>query len=165
VNDKISSIVELNRDRAGNSIKEIAQQFSEPPRQFMLMANLCVYFYQKLRPVDTLYDILERSRGLQKEAALSQAFFDRYGKTESCAMCLSVYCSIDNDVIKNRAKNLFFDYGGAPSAAFASQITGNHLGRVVGPTGIHYSGKHDGLILYFARIVSPVWKLKMFANR
>lgn len=153
----------MYRDKVAKyNIKEVSQQLSDTPRQFMLLSNLSIFVYQKLRPVDILFNIISYSRGVQKDASLIQAFFDRYGQIEACAMCLSIICSTDEEHIITRATKLFFEFGGVPSAAYANQVTGNHLGRVIGPTAVQYSGKHDGFVLYFSRIVAPVWRLKAF---
>lgn len=166
VHDKVRTIIEYDPANAGkHDMKEIAQQYSVRPRHFILLANMVVHVFKKLRPVDILFELISTTRGVQKDASLIQAFFDRYGQVEACAMCLSIICNTDNEQIMARATKLFFEFGGVPSAAYASQVTGNHLGRVIGPTDIHYSGKHDGFILYFARILSPVWKLPVFAEQ
>ena len=37
--------------------------------------------------------------------------------------------------------------------------------HILGTRSVVFSGKRDGLLLYFARIISPVWKLKFFTFR
>lgn len=60
---------------------------------------------------------------------------------------------------------MFFDFGGEPSASGTAPISGNFLAQAVGPTGVKYSNKHDGLALYFSRLISSIWKKKMFEIR
>lgn len=149
--------------RGKRPMKEISQQLSDAPRQFIALTSNSLVFYNKLRPVDTLLRIIQnRDRTLQEQQKDYEAFFERYGKTESCAMCLSIICNTDSPDVVKRMTDLFFESGGSPVSANSSQIPGNHLGQVVGQTGIIFSGRHDGFLLYFARLLTPIWKLKIF---
>ncbi|KAG2228604.1 hypothetical protein INT48_003834 [Thamnidium elegans] len=151
--------------RGKRAMKELSQQLSEPPRQFMVLTTRWIVFYNKLRPVDVLFKLLiKKNRVAADEQKEFQAFFDRYGQTESCAMCLSIICNMDSNEVVAKATKVFFDFGGVPTSANTAQIPGNHLGQVSGQTGVNFSGKHDGFLLYFARMVTPIWKLKVFAN-
>jgi nuclear pore complex protein Nup155 len=151
--------------RGKRHMKEIAQQLSQPPRQFMALTTRAVVFYNKLRPVDVLFKILAKpGRLLIEEQKDYQIFFDRYGKTESCAMCLSVICNTDAQDIVAKATSVFFEFGGDPTSVNSTQTAGNHLGQIIGKTGVTFSGRHDGFLLYFSRMIAPIWKLKVFAN-
>lgn len=163
---KALSLSETRTDfRGKRAMKELSQQISDPPRQFIAVTTQNITFYNKLRPVDVLLKILKKQNRLfldeQKEYL---TFFDRYGQKEACAMCLSIICNTADTDIKSKATKVFFEFGGAPTPANSLQVPGNHLGQVVGQTGVNYSGKHDGLLLYLARMVAPVWKLRVFAN-
>lgn len=152
--------------RGKHPIKEIAQQLSQPPREFMALSTQCIYFYNKLRPVDVLFKILGVTGRLPVEEQKDyQAFFDRYGKTESCAMCLSVICNSETPNIVAKATAVFFEFGGAPTAFNSVQAPTNHLGQVMGLSGVKFSGRHDGFLLYLSRMLAPIWKLKVFAHR
>lgn len=147
-------------------MKEISQQLCDPPRQFITISSRQIEFYNKLRPVDALSRILTRqNRTEAEEQKECQQFFERYDRTESCAMCLSIICNIQDPIVVNKATRLFFELGGVPTAASATQAPGNHLGQVVGQTSVNYSGRHDGFVLYLARLVAPIWQLKVFADR
>lgn len=149
--------------RGKHSMKEISQQLSDAPRQFIALTSNSLVFYNKLRPVDTLLRIIQKQGRTQQEQQKDyEAFFERYSKTESCAMCLSIICNTDSPDIVKKTTDLFFEFGGSPTSANSSQTPGNHLGQVVGQTGISFSGKHDGFVLYFARLLTPIWKLKIF---
>ncbi|KAI9473423.1 MAG: Nup133 N terminal like-domain-containing protein [Benjaminiella poitrasii] len=181
VDDKVQCIVEANRETVGkNYLREITQQLADSPRQFIVLSSLSVTYYTKLRPVDILYNLISsdkirasssHSNSMSTANSLDEniknivSFFERYGKREACAMCLSIICASDEQDVVQRATQLFFEYGGSPSAKSATQVMGNHLGQVIGQTDVCYSGKHTGFLLYFSRIVSPIWKLKMFKNR
>lgn len=165
MNERVLAVTETNQHLVGRHyIKENSQQLASPPRQFMALSTLSVLFFNKLRPVDILYKIFIKTRE-EPDTKLIQAFFERYGQVESCAMCLSIACSSDERDIVMKANDTFFAYGGLPTSTLPTQIPGNHLGRAIGQTDVAYSGKHDGFVLYFGRIIAPVWKLKAFANQ
>ncbi|GAN01153.1 nucleoporin-domain-containing protein [Mucor ambiguus] len=164
LDERVLVVTETNQYLAGRHyIKENSQQLASPPRQFMVLSTLSVLFFNKLRPVDILYKIFIKTRE-EPDTKLIQSFFERYGQVESCAMCLSIACASDERDIVMKANDTFFAYGGLPTSTLPTQIPGNHLGRAIGQTDVAYSGKHDGFVLYFARIIASVWKLKAFAN-
>ncbi|KAG2195840.1 hypothetical protein INT47_012381 [Mucor saturninus] len=151
--------------RGKHPMKEIAQQLSQPARQFIAMTTEDIVFYSKLRPVDVLLKTLDKSGRLPMDEQKDyQAFFERYGKTESCAMCLSVICNTEVQSTVAKATTVFFEYGGAPTTINSMQAVGNHLGQIMGSTGVTFSGRHDGFLLYFSRMIAPIWNLKVFVN-
>ncbi|KAL9557197.1 hypothetical protein MBANPS3_001500 [Mucor bainieri] len=165
MDERVLTVTETHPHLRGQRyIKENSQQLASPPRQFIVLSTLAVHFFNKLRPVDILYKIFIKTRE-EPDTKLIQSFFERYGQVESCAMCLSIACASEENDIIMKANDTFFAYGGLPTSTLPAQIPGNHLGRAIGQTDVAYSGKHDGFVLYFARIVSSVWKLKAFANR
>jgi len=58
------------------------------------------------------------------------------------------------------ARRAFFEYGGQPTIVPRNVITDGYadVGRPLTTTEVAYSGKHNGLALYFARMVKPIWK-------
>ncbi|KAI8645641.1 Nup133 N terminal like-domain-containing protein [Parasitella parasitica] len=164
IDETVMSVTETNQHLVGRHyLKEISQQWADPPRQFIVLTTLSVLFFSRLRPVDILYKIFLKARE-EFDTNLIQSFFERYGQIQACAMCLSIGCSSDENDIVIKANDTFFAYGGLPTSTLPAQLQGNHLGRAIGQTDVAFSGKHDGFVLYFARIVSPVWKLKVFTN-
>jgi nuclear pore complex protein Nup155 len=164
-NDTVKCLLETNPELHGKHyIKEVSQQLTDPPRQFMIMTSRSLHFYNKLRPVDILHRAISNTTS-EVDAKIIHSFFERYGLTESCAICLSVICASDEDQVVSKATKIFFECGGVPTSAYSSQVTGNYLGRATGQTDVTYSGKHDGFILYFSRIIAPIWKSKVFADR
>ncbi|OAD08407.1 hypothetical protein MUCCIDRAFT_158618 [Mucor lusitanicus CBS 277.49] len=164
MDERVLAVTETNQHLAGRRyIKENSQQLASPPRQFMALTSFSVLFFNKLRPVDILYKIFIKARE-EPDTKLIQSFLERYGQVELCAMCLSIACASDERDIVMKANDTFFTCGGLPTST-PTQIPGNHLGHASGQTNVSYSGKHDGFVLYFARIISPVWKLKAFANQ
>lgn len=167
-NEKVKCLLETNPELHGKHyIKEISQHLTDPPRQFMVMTSRNLYFYNKLRPVDILHRAISDTKGstLDVDPKVIHSLFERYGQTESCALCLSVICDSDEPEVVTKATKIFFQYGGVPTSGYSSQVTGNYLGRAIGVTDVTYSGKHDGFILYFSRIIAPIWKSEVFANK
>ncbi|KAL6064256.1 Nucleoporin 155 [Balamuthia mandrillaris] len=69
-----------------NLSNELAVQHFVPPRQYLCLTNTGLHFLVKMRPVDHLLQLLLNSGGADTDA-LTQ-FFEQYGSTEACAMCL-----------------------------------------------------------------------------
>ncbi|KAI8336815.1 Non-repetitive/WGA-negative nucleoporin C-terminal-domain-containing protein [Chlamydoabsidia padenii] len=160
INTKVWSIVEANSPNKGKyPINDIGSQLTEQPRTFLMLTDSGLSFFNKQRPIDMLQQLLRsydesKIENFQRDL---QIFIGQYGQTQVCAMCLGIFC-FEEDEISQRAKQVFFDYGGNPSV-----IThGTHADQAVGQTNVNYSGKRDGLALYFSRLVSDVWKTKVF---
>ncbi|KAI8992567.1 Nup133 N terminal like-domain-containing protein [Pilobolus umbonatus] len=167
---KIWTIQEANKEMTGmHTLKDIAELPSTPPRQFLALTGTSLIFYNKQRPVDVLQRMITRlPQPNRNKHSEYMSFFERYGKSEACALCLSIACSAESQDTVKEATRLFFEFGGAPSSApdvpRANDTNINPIGRVSGQVGVIYSGKHDGFLLYFGRLVSPIWNSKIFAN-
>ncbi|KAI8144562.1 Non-repetitive/WGA-negative nucleoporin C-terminal-domain-containing protein [Fennellomyces sp. T-0311] len=166
------AIAEANpQNRGKRTINEVTEILSDPPRQFLVLTENGLSFYKKQRPVDILQQLLIKSHGdIQSHQQEFVSFFERYGRVQSCAMCLAIICANFGHTtpelvpVIRAAALLFFEFGGNPTAAAAPAVGGNYLGKPVGANGTTFSGKHDGFALYFARLVAPVWKLEVFAK-
>ncbi|KAF7731213.1 hypothetical protein EC973_000628 [Apophysomyces ossiformis] len=165
---KVWAIAETSsRLRDQTDPNEIAEQLTVPPRQFVVLTTTSLTFFHKQRPVDTLYHLLVKANGnIETDKASFASFFNRYGKTQACAMCLAVICANlgattpeQADVVRGATK-LFFEYGGVPSASGAA-FDSSYLQSMTA-TGLQFSGKHDGFALYFSRLIRPLWKTKLF---
>ncbi|KAI8890481.1 nucleoporin-domain-containing protein [Backusella circina FSU 941] len=173
---RILAIEEADKLPVGSQkMNELAEQRSSPNREFIMLTMNGLTVYSKQRPVDILYFMLENAHGhLETKKKEFIEFIDRFERPESCAMCLSIVDAISSRAnISDREKEvltsatkLFFEYGGRPMLDQPSQAPSNHLGRVIPELGsnIKYSGAHDGLVLHFSRIVTPIWRLKFFAE-
>ncbi|KAG1452444.1 hypothetical protein G6F46_009697 [Rhizopus delemar] len=147
----------------GTKQRELSQQLSDPQRRFLAASTNSLCVYSKLRPVDMLERFVRQYHPSNKERKKEMiAFFEEFGVSEACAMCLSIICDSGDKQVAETATQIFFEYGGAPSAAKPNQTPGNYLGRANTVTGITYSGKHDGFALYLSRLLGPVWSLKLF---
>ncbi|KAI9322646.1 Nup133 N terminal like-domain-containing protein [Dichotomocladium elegans] len=167
---RVYAIAEANASLRGkHDINEITTQITQQPRQFLVLTGKGVTFFAKKRPVDILQELLRNAHGdVESHSKEFANFFERYGRVQSCAMCLDIVCANfgaslpeQADVIRG-AVQLFFGCGGSPAPVAAASSGGNYLGQLIGSTGTHYSGKHDGFALYFAELISPVWNAKVF---
>ncbi|KAH7104672.1 nucleoporin-domain-containing protein [Auriculariales sp. MPI-PUGE-AT-0066] len=152
-----------------NPIFELATQFSEPPRQFLIFTNAGLSFFVKRRAVDQLRHLLEQ---YDNDARSAQLYCQSFGRLESAAMLLAVAAgntfiahegndlanlddfslmAVSPDMSLN-AKLLFYAQGGAPLLK-AGAVTGSQA-----DTQILFSGRRDGFALYFARLVRPIWR-------
>ncbi|CAO3590008.1 unnamed protein product [Absidia cylindrospora] len=165
-NGKVWAIAETDAPNKGkHSIYDIDSQLIDQPRKFLVLTDRGLTFFNKQRPVDILYNILSDSvNNIETSRHDLLVFSDQYGLTQVCAMCLSIVCanyaygSIEQGDIGTRAAQLFFEIGGHP----APRATGNQLGQTVNQANVIYSNKHDALVLHFSRLVSGIWKTKVF---
>ncbi|KAI9246692.1 Non-repetitive/WGA-negative nucleoporin C-terminal-domain-containing protein [Phascolomyces articulosus] len=166
----VYAIAEANPQKRGKrTINEITEHLSESPRRFLVLTDKGVTFFKKQRPVDILQQLLIDTQGdVMAHRREFDLFFERYGRIQSCAMCLDIICGNLHKTelvpVIRAAASLFFEFGGSPTAAAATSPSGNYFGRALGSNGTTFSGKHDGFILYFARLIAPVWKLKVFGD-
>lgn len=109
-----------------------------------------------------------------------------YGRDQSCAMLLTIAAgnsrlTVEENSSSNgnggnrfagntrnatssvteQAKSLFFEGGGRPISIDRGGSYGG--GQKSGPEEIRvlYSGRHEGLAFYFARLVRPIWRNKI----
>ncbi|RDB29219.1 hypothetical protein Hypma_015604 [Hypsizygus marmoreus] len=152
-------------------INELATQFGEPPYQFMLLTNVGLTFLAKRRALDYLKAVLE---DLQSEGNVQPIidFRDSFGRDQTCAMLLGLASGntfLDNSDISPSgtigmlnpdiaavAKQAFYDFGERPM--WAERVT---YGTTDSQGTAIFSGRREGLCLYFARLVRPIWKAKL----
>ncbi|KAI9272615.1 Nup133 N terminal like-domain-containing protein [Sporodiniella umbellata] len=147
----------------GSPLKELSQQLSDPQRRFMVASTSSYCVYTKLRPIDMLERLIRRYHPSDDQCRKAiTSFFEDFGVVETCTMCLSIACDSGDTQVADTAVQIFFDFGGMPSASIAENIPSNYLGRANTATGVAHSGKHDGFALYLARILGPIWSLKLF---
>ncbi|KAI8363798.1 Nup133 N terminal like-domain-containing protein [Choanephora cucurbitarum] len=160
--EKVGTLVEL-KNSTHHALNEVSEQLSDTPRRFAVLTTQHIRFYQKQRPVDILHYLIQQyntQSNLYRHHI--ETFSEKYSQREACAMCLSIAChSVDTRVIETAVK-LFERFGGQPSSTSAPRVMGNFLTLVAKGDSVVFSGKRDGLLLYFARLISPVWKLKFF---
>ncbi|KAK4336201.1 Nucleoporin NUP157 [Rhodotorula toruloides] len=168
------------------ALNELATQPTQARREWVVLTNMGANVVSRQRPVDTLVDVLE-GMGMNGNAAGQGeigVFFESYGRDQSCAMLLPIAASnsqlVLNDsattsspgsavnagarntsaAVAEQAKALFFEGGGRP----VSIDRGGYGGApqsTASDSKIIFSGRHEGLAFYFARLVRPIWKQKI----
>ncbi|TCD69902.1 hypothetical protein EIP91_005726 [Steccherinum ochraceum] len=158
---------------APSMINDIATQFSEPAKRFIIVTNAGLSFLYKRRPADALRDVLDEYRNDGNAQRLIQ-FRESYGRDQTCAMLLALASgntfldpeqpvglgkigSLDADSAAI-AKQAFYDFGERPT--WTERVTyGTATGESSGTAT--FSGRREGLALYFARLVRAIWKAKL----
>jgi nuclear pore complex protein Nup155 len=164
----------------GYHLNELATQHVKPPREFICLTFNSILLLTKLRPVDKLQQIFVN----EPEDRIDQ-FIRSYGKDETCCMCVHIACSphdryfvsrtTDESQIRNissrqlveQATKVFFQYGGQPGFQQEQRIPSaeHEMGGPISQPDISYSHTHNGLYLYFSRLVRPLWSCPLFANK
>jgi nuclear pore complex protein Nup155 len=180
MNGKVWSIAEANAPKKGkHPISDIASNLIDEHRKFLVLTDSGLSFFTKQQPIDILHQLLLNYDETKAETFRRdlQVLVNQYGQTQVCAMCLGIICvergkkknkglytwmtnskSFTLEIIGHRAKQVFFDYGGNPSVSTIGAANNKPTDR----SNVNYSGKHNGLALYFSRLVSDVWKMKVF---
>ncbi|KAG6885845.1 hypothetical protein C0993_008808 [Termitomyces sp. T159_Od127] len=156
---------------APSALNELATQFGEAPCQFMFFTNCGISFLVKRRAVDFLRADLEE---LQSQGTIQPLleFRDSFGRDQTCCMLLGLACGntfLDfQDEITSKTGNLstprpditavakqaFYDIGERPT--WTERVTyADSQGLAV------FSGRREGLALYFSRLIRPLWKAKL----
>ncbi|KAL0951292.1 hypothetical protein HGRIS_008003 [Hohenbuehelia grisea] len=152
-------------------INELAYQFNEQPRQFMILTNTGVTFLSKRRVVDYLRAVIEVYQSEGNPQPIME-FRDSFGRDQTCAMLLGLACgntyldsgavampgtlAMSSADIAGIAKQAFYDFGERPIwSERATYGTSNAQGTAI------FSGRREGLALYFARLVRPIWNSKV----
>ncbi|KZT06007.1 nucleoporin [Laetiporus sulphureus 93-53] len=150
---------------------ELAYQFSEPRRQFIILTHVGLTYLAKKRAIDSLKDVVEEFL-VENNAAPLVEFRNSFGRDQTCAMLLALASgntfldmgeqSSLNDISTIRpelaavAKQAFYDFGERPMwTERVTYGTSNESGTAI------FSGRRGGLALYFARLVRPFWKAKL----
>ncbi|KAJ2777581.1 hypothetical protein GGI15_004458, partial [Coemansia interrupta] len=133
---------------AAGGLNDLATAASRPAQQFAVLTNAGVALLDRQRPVDMLRQLLAREASA--DGPLGE-FLRHFGADEACAMCFALLCAPDAERaaagvhVMSGARRVLFEYGGVPRVAEG------------GGGGVVFSGRHNGLALFVARVVQPVW--------
>ncbi|GAA5823999.1 hypothetical protein JCM11251_003374 [Rhodosporidiobolus azoricus] len=166
----------------GTALNELATQPTQARREWVVLTNMGANVVSRQRPVDTLLDVLEGA-GMAGNGGHGEVgvFFESYGRDQSCAMLLTIAAGNSQLLLADSTQTNATTLGGAPgarntTAAVAEQAKGLFFeggGRPVSidrggygsgaqsDSKIIFSGRHEGLAFYFARLVRPIWKQKI----
>ncbi|GAA6061215.1 hypothetical protein JCM10212_001536 [Sporobolomyces blumeae] len=171
----------------GTELNELATQPTQPRREWVVLTNMGANVVSRQRPIDTLLDVLE-STSLTGNGGHGEigVFFESYGRDQACAMLLAIAASNSqltltdssttpaigmnglavsnarntNSTVADQAKGLFFEGGGRPVIIDRGGYGSGSQGQA-SDNKIIFSGRHEGLAFYFARVVRPIWKMKI----
>ncbi|KAJ3128459.1 hypothetical protein HK098_004354 [Nowakowskiella sp. JEL0407] len=154
-------------EKSGTLIHELSTQLEFPQRNILVMTNAGIHIMKKIRPVDILQRLLKEKYGLNSPEM--KAFFEDFGTDQTCAMLLAVIClkrvkgsfQLDDKQMIATATHIFFEGGSVvPMPILPTQQT-NQFQSTPAVTEPRFSGRHNGLALYLARIFKPVWKFTL----
>lgn len=166
-------------------------QLTGPQQEWLVLSNMGITVLSSQRPVDTLAELLNNMPGKEQELALFWDRFGRdqtcamslsIAVGESAAYSQSVDSSNQHRSLfrstpggpmghlhtwgpetANQAKKLLIESSGRPEILPLSgnpQVYTNSLSIGDGKR-ICFSGKHEGIVLYMAWLVRPIWKEKV----
>ncbi|KAJ2520391.1 hypothetical protein H4217_002073 [Coemansia sp. RSA 1939] len=160
---------------ADGALNDLATVSCAPVRSFAVLTNAGVTVLEKQRPVD-MFRMLIAQPAVQ-EAQIKE-FVATFSLDETCAMCFTILCAPSDGALARRhvpgggmqvlgaARRILFEHGGLPHFAEASPSSfGAGAGASDGGGAmsaaserIVLSGRHEGLAIYLARVLYPVWK-------
>ncbi|OQR96059.1 nuclear pore complex protein [Achlya hypogyna] len=164
-----SSSLLVNTDAPPAMLHELVTQVVEPVRHFLVLTNAGLHIFKKVRPIDQLFRVLHATKDVKKQLA---HFVKCFGHAETCAMLFAIACGAlaaqdalwtepsgssmkSDDHIVAMAMQAIFDFGGAPNVSAGGQPQSNH--RFVMTDDMGMSAHHDGLVLFVARLLRPLW--------
>ncbi|CAN8073688.1 unnamed protein product [Agarophyton chilense] len=159
----------------------------EAPNMFWVLTSSAMHLYERIQPIDRLREILSAGGGSHTDIG---AFFARHGAVEACSVCLEisitspklsstaakVYYNYGSELQHEKSQkgnDERFVQQGEGRERF--QYTPNSFmrdssasrGFDIGRPSIHstplprFSGAHDGLTWYLAKILHPIWTQKI----
>ncbi|OAD70732.1 hypothetical protein PHYBLDRAFT_147963 [Phycomyces blakesleeanus NRRL 1555(-)] len=138
-------------------------------RQFIILGHSSITTIARERPVDGLRRLILKTINSETIGSPElNAFFERYGYTQTCAMCLEIICvesgkkDSESNALVKKTTLVFFEYGGQPSVGLSMASEKNYQGQTRPRPRTKFSVKHDGLGLYLVRLLRPIWKKKIF---
>ncbi|KAK9246709.1 Nup133 N terminal like-domain-containing protein [Lipomyces tetrasporus] len=131
---------------------EICGQYILPPAEVAVLTNTGVHIYTRRYMAQTFIE----SNNLRQ-------FIEFYGRGETCCTALSIAASSRWPLdARELARRAYIEYGGK------AHVRDDNYGAVeLSIDSIQLSGRSDGLGMYIARIVRPIWRtpiLKMTAS-
>ena len=143
-------------------LDELATQHQLPPRQFICFSSTGIQYYEKSRPRDELYELLQRSPFPGQEHGLHD-FFVKYGDKEAFAMCLIIACSDPSQQLTGASTH----FSPGPGVGLGALAPVDRQAESVRQLAISALFNHvsrgnathlvEGLALYMSRVLRPLW--------
>ncbi|KAJ2658767.1 hypothetical protein IWW48_003840 [Coemansia sp. RSA 1200] len=158
---------------ADGTLNDLATVSCAPVRSFAVLTNAGVTVLEKQRPVD-MFRMLIAQPAVQ-EAQIKE-FVDTFSLDETCAMCFTILCASEGALTRRMpgggmqvlgaARRILFEHGGLPHfvgsspSSFGANVNASDGSGAVSAASerIVLSGRHEGLAVYLARVLYPVWK-------
>ncbi|CAL9683382.1 unnamed protein product [Knipowitschia caucasica] len=164
----------------------VVQQHNVPPQKFVLLSAKGSHIFQKLRPVDQLRHLLVSCAGGESEEMERFFKLHKEEQACATALILSCSTAACDREVSQWATRAFFRYGGEAQMRFPAALTNpSTVGPLMSspapgvvppafaapftplPSGsapmsgpgpeVIFSGKHNGICIYFTRILGPIW--------
>eukprot|EP01117_Protostelium_nocturnum_P007889 TRINITY_DN2818_c0_g1_i1.p1 TRINITY_DN2818_c0_g1~~TRINITY_DN2818_c0_g1_i1.p1 ORF type:complete len:1082 (+),score=248.95 TRINITY_DN2818_c0_g1_i1:838-4083(+) len=137
---------------------ELITQHFIPPRIILVFTNTGMQIFEKKRPIDQLYGLLQRSGG--KDSHELKQFSDDFSDLQTCVMALmlaSLNYSKDPNM-QSWAARLFFHKAGRPEIPSNYQSPNIYFNPPsLNPSEITYSTGYSAIIQLLARYLRPLW--------
>ncbi|KAF2113440.1 Non-repetitive/WGA-negative nucleoporin C-terminal-domain-containing protein [Lophiotrema nucula] len=143
---------------------ELAVQFDKPASEFAIMTHNGIETVRRRRLVDIFAAILKYGGGPEGIEGDVRKIARQYGLPEIASTALAVACGQGSDVgpdarvtkvsdpdVLDFARRVFIEYGGKPQLSENATVDG------ISVENVRASPRHDGIALYFARLVRSIW--------
>lgn len=168
---------------AHENLKGSTSSPMDPPNLFWVLTSSSIHLYERVSAIDRLRDILSR---YSENSESFKKFFERYGVADSCAMCLEI--AITDPSLARVAANTLYSAGGMAGLYRNQGSSSSGLRRRIGPDSsetspsyqsrfdvgraavestplARFSGAHDGITLYLAKVLHPIWNNYLTTER
>ncbi|KAJ1666672.1 hypothetical protein IW140_002567 [Coemansia sp. RSA 1813] len=156
---------------AGSVLNDLATVANSNVRTFAVLTNAGVTVLEKQRPVDMFCMLI--AQPTVQDAQIKE-FVTTFTLDETCAMCFSILCAGQGASMRvgggmqvlGAARRILFEHGGVPHFTEPSSFStgADALGGAANER-IVLSGRHNGLAVYLARVLQPVWKLSATVSK
>lgn len=156
----------------------------DPPYYFWVLTSTAIHLYERVNAMDRLLDLLSKHSGNSDEV---KKFFDRYGVADACAMCIEIAIShpslarVAANIFYTSGGSFGWNRNGSGGGGRHHQgrrsFSSMHRRRIGGAVNIpdnsfrfdvgraavdaapmaRFSGAHDGITLYLAKVLHPIW--------
>ncbi|KAI9323074.1 Nup133 N terminal like-domain-containing protein [Dichotomocladium elegans] len=142
---------------------DLATLPGESARHFLVFTTCGMSIISKQRPVDMLQNMLAVNPvGSSIQSTDFISFFTEFGAINSCALCFNLVCSIAELQVNAAIPR-------APTITTDVVKGATHLLETLGQTPSNlnaaYTSRHDGLALFVSRVISPMWKQRIFVQK
>lgn len=176
IGGKVWAIEEFNLAAHALSQYKHALSHLAPRRQYAVLTNVGVYMFSRLRPLDQLYLLLS-DKNINWDSLIQ--LFQTYGADQMASLCVAICCANETGLdqvsdlshtVFNNSMAALLKLGGEPrllespgNSALQTPFGRDALGKVIATQPeFENSPLHDGLYVFFARLIAGFWKTKLW---